>query len=93
LRWPAATACAYSSNSAALLYRLGWLAGGHCAANVPYLQEKVGSVQDMPVDLIRLIYMGQEMMDEGRALDKYGIGNMAEIYAVRRLAPSRPPRR
>jgi hypothetical protein len=50
-------------------------------------------VQDVPVDLIRLIYMGQEMMDEGRALDKYGIGNMAEIYAVRRLAPSRPPRR
>ena len=57
------------------------------------VQEKVGLVEDIADELLRLIYVGVEMMDEQRTLGSYGVGDMSEIYVVRRLATSRPPRR
>ena len=56
-------------------------------------QEKIVSVQDIPAELLRLIYVGVEMMDEQRAVGSYGVGELSEVYVVRRLAASRPPRR
>jgi hypothetical protein len=57
------------------------------------VQEKIGLVQDIAVELLRLIFMGVEMMDEQKTLGTYGVGQFSEIYAVRRLAATRPPRR
>ena len=50
------------------------------------------AVRQVPPELQRLIFQGTELMDEARPLGQYGVDDHAEIFVVRRLASSRPPR-
>lgn len=57
------------------------------------LKQRIEAEQGTPAELQRLLFVGQEMMDETRQLLAYGVGDHAEVYMVRRLSSSKPPRR
>lgn len=57
------------------------------------LKHRIEAEQGTPVDLQRLLFVGQEMMDDTRSLLSYGIGDRCEVYMVRSLAARRPPKR
>lgn len=57
------------------------------------VKQLIEGKQGTPKQLQRLLFLGQEMMDDTRSLLAYGLGDRSELYMVRSLAATKPPRR